>query len=63
MARKPNYGFEKRKKEQDRKAKKDLKRADRLQRREEQRLGDDGEATNALSVTDDGPSEDNPSQP
>lgn len=35
MARKPNYGFEKRKKEMDRKAKKDAKREDRLQRRRE----------------------------
>ena len=35
MARKPNYGFEKRKKEQDRKARKDAKRADRQQRRDE----------------------------
>ena len=32
MARKPNYDFEKRKKEMDRKAKKDAKREDRLQR-------------------------------
>jgi hypothetical protein len=35
MARKPNYGFEKRKKELDRKAKKDAKREDRRRRREE----------------------------
>jgi hypothetical protein len=34
LARKPNYGFEKRKKELDRKAKKDAKREER-QRREE----------------------------
>lgn len=33
MARKPNYDFEKRRKEMDRKAKKDAKREDRLQRR------------------------------
>ena len=33
MARKPNYDFEKRKKEQDRKAKKDAKREDRLARK------------------------------
>ena len=32
LARKPNYDFEKRKKEMDRKAKKDAKREDRLQR-------------------------------
>ena len=35
MARKPNYDFEKRRKEQDRKAKKDAKREDRLQRKRE----------------------------
>ena len=40
MARKPNYGFEKRKKELDRKAKKDAKREDR-RRRDEQAAGDD----------------------
>jgi hypothetical protein len=42
MARKPNYGFEKRKKEQDRTAKKDAKREDRRRRREEARV--EGEA-------------------
>ena len=36
MARKPNYDFEKRRKELDRKAKKEEKRAERQQRREEQ---------------------------
>lgn len=35
MARKPNYDFEKRRKEQDRKAKKDAKREDRLRRKAE----------------------------
>jgi hypothetical protein len=35
LARKPNYGFEKRKKEMDRKAKKDAKREDRQRRRDE----------------------------
>jgi hypothetical protein len=35
LARKPNYDFEKRRKEQDRKAKKDAKREDRLRRRAE----------------------------
>lgn len=35
MARKPNYGFEKRKKEMDRKAKKDAKREERQRRRDE----------------------------
>ena len=38
MARKPNYDFEKRRKEQERKAKKDAKRADRQTRRDEARL-------------------------
>ena len=42
MARKPNYGFEKRKKEMDRKAKKDAKREDRNRRREEARQDDVG---------------------
>ena len=35
LARKPNYDFEKRRKEQDRKAKKDAKREDRLRRKAE----------------------------
>lgn len=35
MARKPNYDFEKRRKELDRKAKKDAKREDRLRRKRE----------------------------
>jgi len=42
MARKPNYDQEKRRKELDRKARKDAKRADRQQRREQQ--GDDAPA-------------------
>lgn len=40
MVRKPNYDFEKRRKELDRKAKKEEKRADRQQRREEQHAED-----------------------
>ena len=40
LARKPNYGFEKRKKEMDRKAKKDAKREDRRRREEEARADD-----------------------
>ena len=47
MARKPNYDFEKRKKEQDRKAKKDAKREDRARRRAEglpEDSADSGEA-------------------
>ena len=35
MPRKPNYGFDKRRKEQDRKARKDAKRLERQQRREQ----------------------------
>ena len=40
LARKPNYSFEKRKKELDRKAKKDAKREDRRRRREEGQTDD-----------------------
>lgn len=40
MVRKPNYDFEKRRKEQDRKAKKDAKRAERELRRQEGRPDD-----------------------
>jgi hypothetical protein len=36
LARKPNYDFEKRRKELDRKAKKDAKREDRRRRRDQQ---------------------------
>ena len=36
MPRKPNYGFDKRRKEQDRKARKDAKKLDRQQRREQE---------------------------
>ena len=48
MAKKQNYGFEKRRKEQDRKAKKDAKAAERRLRR------DDGSASAPVdpSVTD-----------
>lgn len=42
LARKPNYSFEKRKKEMDRKAKKDAKREDRRRRREEGQTEDVG---------------------
>jgi len=44
LARKPNYGFEKRKKEMDRKAKKDAKREDRRRREEEARGEESGES-------------------
>ena len=40
MPPKRNYDFEKRRKEQDRKTKKDLKRAERQQRRDERRVDD-----------------------
>jgi hypothetical protein len=43
LARKPNYDFEKRRKEGDRKAKKDAKREDRL-RRKAKDLPEDGDA-------------------
>ena len=42
MAKKPNYDFEKRRKELDRKAKKDAKRAERLRRRPDGAV-DDGD--------------------
>ncbi len=42
MARKPNYDFEKRKKETERKAKKDAKREERAQRRQDS--ANEGEA-------------------
>jgi hypothetical protein len=45
LARKPNYGFEKRKKEMDRKAKKDAKREDRRRREEEARAEEGGESS------------------
>ncbi len=48
MARTPNYGFEKRKKEQDRKAKKEAKREDRKARRN----GPEGDATTEQAPTD-----------
>lgn len=40
MARKPNYDFEKRRKEMDRKAKKDAKRDEKLRRKEEGAVND-----------------------
>jgi len=50
LARKPNYDFEKRRKEQDRKAKKDAKREDRLRRRSEG-LPEDGEPNDEGTTT------------
>ena len=59
MAKRPNYDFEKRKKEQDRKAKKDAKREERLQRKRSGQdpdlmpAGDEGEnGEPADAVTD-----------
>ena len=43
MAKKPNYDFEKRKKEMDRKKKKDDKRAERLLRRQEGGAEEEGQ--------------------
>lgn len=40
MARKPNYDFEKRRKEQERAAKKEAKREDRLRRKQEGEVDD-----------------------
>ena len=51
MARKPNYDQEKRRKELDRKARKDAKRADRQQRRDQQ-----GENPPAPDEVNQGPS-------
>lgn len=47
MARKPNYSFEKRRKEMDRKAKKDARREDKLRRKQEGEGGEAGEAGEA----------------
>jgi hypothetical protein len=44
MARKPNYDFEKRRKEQDRMARTDAKRADRQQRRLERQAEEEAPA-------------------
>ena len=40
MAKKPNYSFEKRRKEMDRKAKKDARREEKLRRKQEGAAGD-----------------------
>jgi hypothetical protein len=42
MARKPNYDFERRKKEQDRKAKKDAKAEAKLQRKRDEATQENG---------------------
>ena len=46
MARKPNYDCEKRRKEQDRKARTDAKRADREQRRQERQTEEEPSPAN-----------------
>lgn len=61
MARAPNYGFEKRKKEQDRKAKKDAKREDRrLRRQERAQEGATDEVNPESPDGDDAPASDEP---
>jgi len=52
MVRKPNYDFDKRRKEHDRKARKEAKRADRQQRREGQQT-EDAPAAEPLPPSDD----------
>ena len=54
MARKPNYDFEKRKKEMERKAKKDAKREDRAQRRNEASNENDAPATDDSAEAESG---------
>lgn len=51
MVRKPNYDFDKRRKELDRKAKKEAKRSDRQQRRDE-RQADDPSAPESPALSD-----------
>ena len=62
MAKKPNYDFEKRKKEQDRKKKKDAKREERLARKRDGG-GDpdlDGIEPGPTAASDDGAESDAP---
>ena len=56
MARKPNYDFEKRRKEMDRKAKKDAKR-DEKQRRKDAGIADDTYPADALDAGQHGPAQ------
>ena len=56
MARKPNYDFEKRRKEQDRKAKKDAKREDRLRRKAEGLPEEDDAGETVIETTGEAPS-------
>ena len=52
MAKKPNYDFEKRKKEQDRQRKKEAKREERLARKREGLGAEDGDVAPAESESD-----------
>ena len=56
MAKKPNYDFERRRKEQDRKQKKDAKREERLQRKRDGASGVD-------EIVEEGVEEATPSEP
>jgi hypothetical protein len=53
MPRKPNYGLNKHRKEQDRKAKKDAKLMDKQQRREERSLPENPEASDPTATPND----------
>jgi hypothetical protein len=55
VARKPNYDFEKRRKEQDRNARKEAKRNERKQRRDERQP--EGESTDVPPPADGAPSD------
>ncbi len=52
LPKKPNYDFEKRRKELDRKKKKDAKREERLQRGRDENPDDQGDATQQNSLDD-----------
>jgi hypothetical protein len=52
LPRKPNYDFEKRRKELDRKARKDAKREDRQRRRDEESAKDEGGSPTAAGEGD-----------
>ena len=52
MPKKPNYDFEKRRKELDRKKKKDAKREERLQRGRDENPDDQGDATQQNALDD-----------
>ena len=52
MARQQNYGFDKRRKEQERKAKKDAKIAERLQRRNERPTDEQADGSESTAAPD-----------